>query len=48
MPLRGSDGGYQHLGEHFALQVVQGEGGAQGVAGGGSCWRPESVLGSVQ
>ena len=48
MPVRGSDGGYEDLGEDLALQVVEGEGGAEGVAGGWGGRGPEVVLVGVE
>ena len=42
MPSWGSDHGYQHLGEGFALEVVKRKRGSQGVAGSGCGWSPEA------
>ena len=48
MPGWWSDGGDEHLREHLALQVVQRQGGSEGVARGGSGRRPETVPVGVQ
>ena len=45
MCLRGADSGNQHLCEGFALQIVEGQGGAESVARGGSGRSPEVLPG---
>ena len=42
MPCRGSDHGYEHLGEGLALEVVKRKRGSQGVAGSGCGRSPET------
>lgn len=45
MCLRRADSWNQHLSEGFALQIVEGQGGAKGVARGGSGRSPEVLSG---